>query len=94
MFDRDDNLFSYWLRIFGAIALIKMASSLVHDAEKLITANVKGRHPEVDMPDPVTLDGDGASEWSDSVDTSIAVAVEVDDNAESDWDGDAAGDEQ
>lgn len=37
----------YWLRILGALALIKVASTLVRDAEKLITANVKARNPEI-----------------------------------------------
>lgn len=37
----------YWGRILAAILLIKMATTLVRDAEKLITANVKARNPEV-----------------------------------------------
>lgn len=37
----------YWVRILGAITLIKMATTLVRDAERLITANVKARNPEI-----------------------------------------------
>lgn len=37
----------YWLRIGGAALLIKFASRLVRDAEKLITANVKAENPDI-----------------------------------------------
>lgn len=47
----------YWMRILGALALIKVASSLVKDAEKLITSNVKTSHPEVaEAIDGATVD--------------------------------------
>lgn len=67
------DYFQYWARILGAIMLIKVASSLVKDAEKLITANVKARNPEIaeeldatEVTDtPVGL---GATEWADPLD--------------------------
>ena len=37
----------YWLRILGALALMKMATSLVKDAEKLISSTMKSRDPEL-----------------------------------------------
>lgn len=37
----------YWLRILGALALIKAASSLVKSAEKLISSTIKAQHPEI-----------------------------------------------
>lgn len=43
----NDWIVQYWGRILAAVLLIKMATGLVRDAEKLVTANVKARHPEV-----------------------------------------------
>lgn len=37
----------YWFRILGALALIKLASTLVRDAERLISSNMKARNPEI-----------------------------------------------
>jgi len=43
----DNPLVQYWLRIFSAAMLIKMATDMIRQAEKLVTANVKARYPEV-----------------------------------------------
>jgi len=37
----------YWARILGALALMKMATNLVRDAEKLISSTMKSRNPEL-----------------------------------------------
>lgn len=75
----------YWLKILGALALIKMASTLVRDAEKLITANMKSRNPELaadlDVPE-VGLQSDGYAEWPDPLDEPQRVQEEADEPAE------------
>lgn len=53
----------YWLKILGALALIKLASGLVKDAEKLIKTNMEARDPEI----AVAAD-EHQVEWPDDVD--------------------------
>lgn len=61
----------YWGRILAAILLIKMATTLVRDAEKLITANVKARNPEVaavvDAPTTEAITNVGPAEWAEPI---------------------------
>jgi hypothetical protein len=57
-----NDLMAYFARIGAAILLIKFASTLVKDAERLITANVKARNPEV--ADEVDHHGLGTDETS------------------------------
>ena len=60
-----NDLMQYFARIFGAMLLIRAAASLVKDAEKLITANVKARLPDV----AEVIDGAERTEWPDPLDT-------------------------
>lgn len=57
-------MIEYWGRILGAFLLIKVASALVRDAEKLVTANARAHNPEVaavmDGNVEITVDEDRA----------------------------------
>jgi len=78
-----NDLMQYFARIGAAILLIKYASTLVKDAEKLLTANVKARLPEV----ADELDGppygqmtdiekvDESTEWVDPLDGQNGVGM-------------------
>ena len=59
----NDWIIQYWARILAAILMIKMATGLVRDAEKLVTANVKSRHPE--MADDIEAHLNGKSHFDE-----------------------------
>lgn len=91
----DETFVAYWVRIFGALALIRLATGLVRDAEKLITANVKARNPEVvsvlegeplvDITDEVVAEmdpGNEPAEWPDPLDSVPADTENTDGTSE------------